>query len=798
MDIEQLAGTKLGNYEIESLLGRGGMGVVYRARQISLDRSVALKILPPSLSSDSSFVKRFQREAQAVAQLDHSNIVQIFDTGRAEGLYFFSMQYVEGRTLDEVLKEEGRLDADDAVRIFIQAAQGIKHAHKNGIIHRDIKPSNIILDDSGAAKIMDFGLARSTEERSKLTESGALMGTLDYMSPEQCRGEKLDGRTDIYSLGVALYEALSGRTPFEASNEAAVINKIINEDPPDIQTLNPDVPISLSKIILKASAKDKETRYSEIGEMIENLRSCAVALKPIKATTPIDIDMPLAPNRGRRIGALAIAAILVTLCVGTILFLRKPKEPASPTITASEGKTYSSIAVLPFVNMSADPDQEYFCDGISEELINALSHLEGLRVIARTSAFSFKGQNIDIPEIADKLGVEIILKGSVRKSGNQLRITAQLVDVATNDHLWSERYDKETKDIFAIQDEITVAIVDNLKIKLLGDGGQTLAKRKAIDPEVYDLYLRARHLCWERSTEKDLRKSIEYFEQVIEKAPDYAPAYSGLANSYYFLQWIGAISTMEASPKTTAAALKAVELDDTVAYAYVTLAWDKMIRDYDWEGADRDFDHAIELNPNDAMGHHFYAHYLDWTGQSERAIQEMRISLELDPLSPSTNFAMGDVLVDARRYDEAFEVLEKAIELYPHYPLLRNGLGRVYELTGKYEEALQEYRKYCEIMGYQDIVDMGITYARMGRVDEAQRILESRLERSEEKRYLNPSGVAFLYFALGDKDKGFEWMEKAYDEHDLGLLSIKVNRDLDSIRSDPRYIAMLKKIGQDK
>jgi serine/threonine-protein kinase len=787
MDIEQLVGTKLGNYEIQNLLGRGGMGVVYKARQISLDRSVALKILPPSLSSDSSFVKRFQREAQAVAQLDHPNIVQIHDIAKAKGLHFFSMQYVEGRTLDEVLKERGRLDADEAVRIITQAAQGIEHAHKNGIIHRDIKPSNIILDDSGNAKVMDFGLARSTEERSKLTESGTLMGTLDYMSPEQCRGEKLDGRTDIYSLGVALYEALAGRTPFEAPNEAALINKIVNEDMPDIQTLNPDVPITLSKIIFKALAKDKETRYNEIGVLLEDLRSCAKALEPAKATKPIDMDMPVRIRRNR-MGIAAGILVLAGLCIIGILFFREPKEPA----TTPKGETYSSIAVLPFDNMSSEPDQEHFCDGMAEELSNALSYVKDLRVISRTSASSVKEQNLDVREIGKRLNVEVVLQGSVRKAGNRLRITAQLVDTDGGHQLWSERFDREIEinDIFALQDEISQAIVDNLTST---SRPAVPKKRTPIDPELYDLYLRGSHLCWEISTEESLRKSIEYFEQVIEKAPDYAPAYSGLANSYHFLQYYGAMSTMEVSPKTTTAALKAIELDDTIAHAYTTLAWDKMIRDYDWEGAEKDFERAIKINPNYARAHSFYAYYLNNTSQSERAIREMRKALELDPLSSIINWGMGSMLLDSGQYDKGIEVLEKAIELNPNYAATRNYLGWAYELTGRYEEALREYRKYCKIMGYQNTIGMGTTYAKMGRIDEAQRILESWLEQSEEG-YVQPTDIAFLYVVLGDKDRGFEWLERAYNERDVGLLSIKVDQDLASIRSDPRYIALLRKM----
>jgi serine/threonine-protein kinase len=794
MDIEQLAGTKLGNYKIESLLGRGGMGVVYKARQISLNRSVALKILSPDLSSDSSFVKRFKREAQAIAQLDHPNIVQIFDTAKAKSLHFFSMQYIEGNNFAEVLKEKGRLDATEAVRIIAQAAQGIEHAHRNGIIHRDIKPSNIILDESGNAKVMDFGLARSTEERSKLTQSGTLIGTLDYMSPEQCRGEEADGRTDIYSLGVVLYEALAGRTPFEAPNEAALINKIVNEDMPVIQTLNPDVPISLSKIILKALAKDKEIRYSEIGELLEDLRSCAEALKPAKATTPLAIDMPSASNRDQRIGVAVIAAVLVCLCIGGILLLREPKEPAPPTAEVAEEKTYSSIAVLPFVNMSADPDQEYFCDGMSEELINALAQIRDLRVIARTSAFSFKDQNIDIREIAEQLGVETILEGSVRKSGSRLRITAQLVDVSTNDHLWSERYDKEAKDIFAIQDEITLAIVDNLKIELLGDKGHTLAKRQAIDPEVYDLYLRGRHLIWERNTDKDLNKAIEYFKQVLELAPNYAPAYADMAAAYHGLHVGRSLPAGETAPKARAAALRALELDKNLSQPHVSLAWDEMCYKFNWERAEKEFKLAIKLNPRDAVARHFYALYLTYLGRFDEAIDEMRRGLEIDPLSPMINTGLGTVFFHARDYDKAIDSAEAAIELDPSFHLAHQTLAHAYHGKGLYEKALVEYQRTAELRGDEiDYDDTGSIYADMGKMNEARDMRDSFLELPNIAE-ISPYPIAALHFALGEEVRGFDWLEKAYREQDWLLVSINVDPAFDSVRSDPRYISLLKKM----
>ncbi|UCD57962.1 MAG: protein kinase, partial [Candidatus Hydrogenedentota bacterium] len=396
MDIERFAGTKVGNYEIESLLGKGGMSVVYKARQVNLDRHVALKILPTHLSSDASFVTRFMREARAVAKLDHSNIVQIFDIAEEEGLHFFSMQYVEGKSLDAVLKEKGRLDVDEAIRIIIQAAQGIGHAHENNIIHRDIKPSNILVDNFGNVKVMDFGLARAADERSKVTQSGALIGTLGYMSPEQCRGEELNFQTDIYSLGVVLYEMLTGKDPFVADSAPVLIHKIAYEEPTDVRSLNPDVPTELSITVSRAMAKKKEDRYASISEF----------LRDIGCFENLELGEHVPGRKFRSTKSMTMPAI----------------EDVKSRAPISTGSSSPSIAVLPFVNMSADPEQEYFCDGLSEELINALTQIEDLHVIARTSAFSFKNKDVDIYEIGRRLKVQTVLEGSVRKSGNRLRI----------------------------------------------------------------------------------------------------------------------------------------------------------------------------------------------------------------------------------------------------------------------------------------------------------------------------------------------------------------------------------------
>jgi serine/threonine protein kinase/Tfp pilus assembly protein PilF len=744
MDIDQLAGTILGNYKVESLLGRGGMGVVYKAHQISLDRPVALKILPPTLSSDSSFVKRFKREARAVAKLSHSNIIQIFDITEGQNLHFFSMEYVEGRTLDKVLEEKDKLEPSEAVNIISQAALALEHAHKNDIIHRDIKPSNIILDRRGNVKVMDFGLARIADDRSRLTQSGTLMGTLDYMSPEQCRGEELDERTDIYSLGVLLYEMLTGKTPFEAPNEAALIHKIINEKPCEVRSIESGVPIDLSDIVSRAMLKNKDDRYSDISEFLDDVRSFT---------------------------------------------------KLTPAVSVEEAKSTPSIAVLPFVNMSADPEQEYFCDGLSEELINALTQIRDLKVIARTSAFSFRGKEVDVRDIGKKLDVSNVLEGSVRKAGKKLRITAQLVDTESGHHLWSERYDRELEDVFAIQDEITKAIVDKLKPRLLDREKARVRKRQTVNLEAYNIYLEGRYF-WNKMNEDALKKAIECFEIAIAKDPNYALAYAGLADAQIGLTYYSTIHPKKLFPKAKKAAMKALAIDNSLAEAHTPLAVIKTNFDWDWEGAEKEYKRAIELNPGYAVAHMWYANYLNSLSRFDEAVKEIELALELDPVSPYINRQAGGIYAYIGKYGRAIEVTRKTLELDPKFHRAHLQLGVIYFLKSMYKEARAEFERELEISRpITPYVEshIGSAYALMGEQSKTEDILKSLLEQSR-KTYVAPSTVAFLYLALGDFDKGFEWLNKAYEEHDIWLGGIRLGAPFLNIETDPRYTAILRKI----
>jgi serine/threonine protein kinase/Tfp pilus assembly protein PilF len=741
-----MIGKTISHYKILQKLGEGGMGVVYKAEDTKLKRQVALKFLPQEMTRSQEWEERFLREAQAAAALDHPSICHTYEIDETEGQTFISMAYLDGQSLAGKI-ESGPFDVDEAVNIALRVAEGLKHAHKRGIVHRDIKPANIMVTADGQAKIMDFGLAKLAG-KTRLTKTATVMGTVAYMSPEQARGDgAIDHRADVWSLGVLIYEMMTGVLPFDAETEIGLIYKIVNEDPAPIRNLRSDIPGSLASLVEKAMQKNSQSRYGEVEELISDLES-------MKSES-----------------------------------------------TFSNDKTSPSIAVLPFADMSPEKDQEYFCDGLAEEIINALTQIEDLHVVARTSAFSFKGQNVKIRDIGRELNVATVLEGSVRKAGNRLRITGQLVNVADGYHLWSERFDRDMDDIFAIQDEITEAIVDRLKPRLLGEEKARLAKRRAVDLEAYNLYLRGR-LFTSQYTQEAFKKAIECFEQAIERESDYAPAYAGLSACYSFLPLFGPFEPKKTFPTAREAALKALQLDDNLAEAHRSMAQIKSYYDWDWKSGEREFKRAIELNPGDAISHIWYALFLMRMGRHDEAINEADRALELDPLSLYINQSVGHVFCFADEPDRAISVIRRVLEMDPNYSAAHILLGLAYWLKSKPEEAMAEFQIGMEGSGGLEPVAqtmVGTVCALTGRRDEGLQIREDLLERSR-REYVPAYLLASLSFALGETDRGFEWLDKAYEEHDLYLFYVKnlFVLNLVKLRSDPRYIAMLKKIGLDK
>jgi serine/threonine protein kinase/Tfp pilus assembly protein PilF len=574
--------TLISHYRIIERVGEGGMGVVYKALDTKLNRTVALKFLPPRLLCNDEAKTRFEHEAKAASALNHPSIATIHEIDDVEGRCFISMEYLEGGSLRELLKDK-ELSMKEILDLALQIGEGLSAAHESGAVHRDLKPDNIMLTKRGLAKITDFGLAK-LRGVTRLTREGTTLGTLQYMSPEQVQGKATDHRSDIFSFGTVLYEMVTGQLPFKGDNEAAVIHSILTWDPEPVGRSRSDLSGEIEGIIAKALAKQVDSRYQGAGDMLADLRR-----------------------------------------VRDTISAEKSKADAQPV------EHRPSIAVLPFTNLSADPDQEYFCDGMAEEIINALTHIEDLRVVARTSAFAFKGKSGDIREIGKQLEVESLLEGSVRKAGARVRITAQLVSVADGYHIWSEKFDREMEDIFDIQDEISLAIVDRLKVKLLGKNKAELTKRHTENLEAYQLYLKGRYF-WNRRTKGALKKAVGYFKQAIEKDPAYAFAHFGLADAYEILYSYGHVPLKEAYPNAKKAVLRALELDDSLAGAHTSLAEIKKTFENDPEGAEQEFKRAIELNPGYATAHHWYSILLGETGRFKEALEEGERALELEPM----------------------------------------------------------------------------------------------------------------------------------------------------------------------
>jgi non-specific serine/threonine protein kinase len=731
-------GTMVSHYRIVEKIGAGGMGEVYLAEDTELDRKVALKFLPPHLCHDEDCRARFKREAQAAAKLDHPNIVTVHEVGEYQGRPYFAMAHVEGQSLKEYSAGK-ELSIEQILELGIQISEGLQAAHDKGITHRDIKPSNILIDSHGRARIVDFGLA-SVVGKDQLTKTGSTLGTIGYMSPEQVRGQDIDHRSDLFSLGVVLYELITHQNPFKRDSEAATLKAVSDDTPEPLARYKSSVSEELQRIVSKLLEKTPELRYQHAGDLLADLKK------------------------------------------------------ASQQSEAGVSQEQPSIAVLPFTNLSADPEQEYFCDGMAEEIINALTHIENLRVIARTSAFAFKGRLEDVREIGRKLGVGTLLEGSVRKAGTRLRIAAQLVKVIDGSHLWSERYDREMEDVFAIQDEISLMIVEKLKVKLLGVEKTRLIKRCTEHIEAYNLYLKGRYF-WNKRGE-GLKKSLGYFRQALEKDSNYALAYAGLADSYMLLGFYSYLPPKQAFPEAEAAALKALRIDPTLAEPRSCLGFVRLTYNWDWLAAEKEFKQAIELDPNCTSAHYWYASLLLVMDQYELAIQEGERAVATDPLSIFANTHLAWTLMGLRQYRRAKKQLLKTLDLDPSFALAHWLLGAALGFEGKYEEGIIELQKAADLSGNSPwmVATLGYTYAAIGRSNEARKVLV-RLQKRLQQEYTRATLFAAIYANLGDADRAFEWLNTAYEERDMYLVFIKKDVAFDCLHSDPRFPALLKKIG---
>jgi len=772
-------------YEVIEELGEGGMGKVYRVEDKKIKEEVALKLINPEIAGDKKTIERFSNELKFARKIAHRNVCKMYDLGEEGKTHYITMEYVPGENLMGMIRMMRQLSPAQAISIAQQICEGLAEAHRLGVVHRDLKPNNIMIDKDGKARIMDFGIARSLQAKG-ITAGGVMIGTPEYMSPEQVDGKEADQHSDIYSLGVVLYKMVTGKLPFSGDSSLSIALKHKTETPPDPKQYNAQISEDLSRVILRCMEKDKKNRYQSAEELFSELNRIEKKIPTKERVIPEKkpmISKEITVMFGIRKLFMPALIVVALIIAAVVIWQLLPRKEAVPFSTAKP-----SIAVLPFVDLSPLEDQTYFCDGLADELINRLSRIKSLRIPARTSAFSLKGKDLDIKEIGEKLNVEMVLEGSIRKAGDKLRITIQLVKVDSGYPLWSEKYDRNMEDIFTLQDEISMSIVDNLKLELLGKEKTKLVKQYTQNLEAYELYLKGRYF-WNKRTGEGMKKSVRYFEQAIEEDPIYALAYAGLAYSYVTLGEWNILPAKEVFPKAKGAAKKALEIDNSLAEAHCPLGAVKCNFEWDWKGAEREYKLAIELNPNDASAHQWYSEYLVMMGRFKEAIREIKRAHELDPLSLIINAIEALHLYYAREFDRGIEQCRKVLEIDPNFRPAHIYIGYNYLGNDMYEEALEEFKKLNN-HPYQ-----AITYAKMDKITEAKKLLENFIEISNKEGVPGISlSIAEIYFALGEDDQGFKWLERAYERRERQMISIKIEPLFDSVRSDSRFKAMLRKM----
>lgn len=824
---------QLGQYKIEKLLGAGGMGQVYLATD-RMGRQVALKLLARQHNQDKPHLARFAREAQTVLTMNHPNIVTIYDIGEIDGTPYIASELIEGETLRDRLT--GEINQTDILEIAIQIANALVAAHEKGIVHRDIKPENVMIRADGYVKVLDFGIAKLTEDfagpvsedaptRLKVeTGDGVIIGTAFYMSPEQAKGVAVDARTDLWSLGAVLYEMITRRVPFAGETPAETLSLILQKEPAPLTRYANGISGELERITSKALTKKREERYQTARDLLIDLRNLKRKVEvdaEIDRTVPAEFRSALSLDSGQsppatvahsaeatapaglhgtssaeyivtsikqhRLAVMLVVGLMIAGGIGLWLYLR-----AHPTEVAIE-----SIAVLPFQNKSTEADSDYLSDGLSESLIYRLSTLPTLKVSPTTAVFRYKGKEMDPVKIGHELGVDAVLSGRIVQRGDNLTISAELLDVRNNRLLWGEQYERKMSELLATQREIAREIVDKLKVKVMGEP-TALAKHYTENNEAYQLYLKGRFY-WNKRTGEALKKATDYYNQAIQKDPGFALAFAGLADCY--LLPTNPQSPMEKMPKAKAAALRALELDETLAEAHTSLGRVLATYEWDWAGAEKEYKRAIELDPAYALGHQWYSGYLEVMGRNSEMTAERKRALELDPVSLTTNFAQGVTLYFARNYDQAIEQFHKTLELDPNFPAVNIFLPAAYEQEGKVDQAIAAFQKDLDQRGSVEkslnMAGLGHAYAMSGRKAEALAVL-NELKQKSQQEYVPASAIALVYAGLREKDQAFASLEEGYKQHEFQMQFLKLEPRWDSLRSDPRFAELIQRLGLPK
>ncbi len=788
-----MIGQTLGHYRILEKIGAGGMGEVYRAHDEQLDRDVALKVLPAQSFTDDTARTRLLREARAAAALNHPHICTIHEVGEADGQAYIAMEYVQGQPLSQLIPQGG-LPVEQGLRYGAQIADALAHAHERGIVHRDLKSGNVVVTADGRAKVLDFGLAKrlsthelveaTTQSQASLTQPGSVLGTLPYMAPEQLRGQPADARSDVWALGVVLYEMLSGRRPFQGQTGYELSSAILSQPPGPVPAR---VPVELKAIIERCLAKEPAQRYQRAGEVraaLEAVQSGVVA--PWVA---------LRYQLGRRKWLVLVAAMVLLLAAPVALNVGGVRVRLFGTATPK----IESLAVLPLENLSRDPEQEYFADGMTEALITELSKISALKVISRTSAMRYKNSNKPMPQISRELEVDGVIEGSVAREGDQVRITVQLIHGPTDKHLWAESYQRELHGILALQSEVAQAIAREVKIAVTPAEAKRLAHTRPVNPAAYEAYVLGRHH-WNQRTMHGYKQAVEAFRKAIEQDPGYAPAYAGLADTYMSWAEQGGLPQKEARSLAEGALRKALELDESLAEAHAIQGQWKLRYEWNWAGAEQAFKRAIELNPGEALAHARYGRFLGYLGRFEEGVRELQRAKELDPLSAPINAFLAQVYIQAKRYNEAAEQLQRASEINPNHALVRHNLGELHLAQGRFAEAIPELERSVELSGQLSAVPsshylaiLGCAYARANRREDAVKIL-SELQRRSKQGLASSFDIASLHTALGERERALAQLEQGYEQRDIWLVELKAWPWFDSLRDNPRFQDLLRRM----